>query len=245
MHSASRLVGLILLLAAAAMQVLQQNNPDLSWRNGWWDTLHRAMPRDRGDPADAPAVAVAIDEETMAMTQRWPWPRDMLAALVDQLRRHGAKVVAFDILLDDNDPQSPPALAERFRQQGAEGLASELSGRDDTDLALARTIYDAGQRHGMPTILPVPGVPEFPGVDPETECAFEKPIVRLEPPELVTDLGKGAASADPPLPIYQEAGAALSAIEFNASQDFVIRSVRALQPICGSLFPLLGAQALS
>ena len=28
MHSASRLVGLILLLAAAAMQVLQQDNPD-------------------------------------------------------------------------------------------------------------------------------------------------------------------------------------------------------------------------
>jgi adenylate cyclase len=50
-------------------------------------------------PPQPGAVIVAIDEPSFSeVGQRWPWPRDLHARLVESLRKAGAKVVAFDII---------------------------------------------------------------------------------------------------------------------------------------------------
>src|SRR5919107_2101301 len=50
-------------------------------------------------PPQPGAVIVAIDEPSFSeVGQRWPWPRDMHARLVESLRKAGAKVIAFDII---------------------------------------------------------------------------------------------------------------------------------------------------
>ena len=180
----------------------------------------------------------------MQETQRWPWPRDLLAKLINDLSKHGASVIAFDIFLDDTDSQSPHAVARRFRDKGQIGAAELLEGLDDTDLTLARTIYDQKNRLNVKTILPVPGVKPFPGVNPLLECRFAKPIVLLEPPGIRANFGEGFISADPPLLLYREAGVDLAAIDFDAGDDFVVRKVKAVQPICDAPFLLLGPEAL-
>ena len=238
-----RLLGSVLLLTVLALHGLMGDARDVSWRDNWWDALQRAMPRDRGDPAAAPAVVVAIDEETMQRTQRWPWPRDLLADLLTALAGHGAKVAAFDIFLDDRDPQSPTALAERYRARGLPNVAASLGRLEDSDITMARAINQAREA-GTEVILPVPGVPEFEGVNASVECRFDKPIVVTEPKDALSKIGIGFASADAPLQVHRAAGAHLAAVDFTASSDFIVRRVKAVQRICGAPFLFLGAEGL-
>ena len=50
---------------------------------------------------DARIVIVDVDEKSLAEQGRWPWPRDDIAALIDQLAT--AKVIAFDVVFADRD----------------------------------------------------------------------------------------------------------------------------------------------
>ena len=242
--SLARTVGLAILGAMLGLHLWLADSQDLSWRDGWWDLMHQLSPRERGDPDKAPAVVIAIDEDTMAQTQRWPWPRDLLGRLIDEIAAQGATVVALDVILDDTDPQSPLAQARRFRSRGQTQAGDLLQSLGDTDIDLARAINTNRERHGVTTILPVPGVRGFVGVNPAVECRFQKPIVLLEPPSIRQDLGVGFVSADAPLPLFREAGAALAAIDFSSSSDFVVRKIPAVQPICDAPFLVLGAEAL-
>jgi adenylate cyclase len=48
-----------------------------------------------------PIVLVGIDDASMAeLRQRWPWPRELHARLIDALTAAGAAVVAFDVLFE-------------------------------------------------------------------------------------------------------------------------------------------------
>ena len=54
-----------------------------------------------GDPQ---VVIVDIDEASLLREGRFPWSRDRLALLVDQvLGRHGARAIGFDVLFSERD----------------------------------------------------------------------------------------------------------------------------------------------
>jgi len=46
-------------------------------------------------------IIVTIDEKSLSELGRWPWPRTVMAKLVDQLKAYGAKVVGFDIIFSE------------------------------------------------------------------------------------------------------------------------------------------------
>ncbi len=73
-------------------------------------------------------VIVEIDEKSLAAQGRWPWPRDRVARLVDQLAdRYGVTLIAFDVVFAE--PEETSALA----------LLDELQGdRASNDPALQR-----------------------------------------------------------------------------------------------------------
>lgn len=68
-------------------------------------------------PLDERIALVAIDDGSIESVGRWPWPRRLQAIGIDEIRRAGAKVVAFDILFDapSFDPSDDQALAEAIR----------------------------------------------------------------------------------------------------------------------------------
>jgi adenylate cyclase len=72
------------------------------------DVMLRAS--NRHDPSTAIAIA-AIDERSLAEVGQWPWPRDILARLIDAIRGLGARVVAVDILLAEPDRFERPTDA--------------------------------------------------------------------------------------------------------------------------------------
>ena len=72
-----------------------------------WMLTHRLLV----PPPDLDIVLIDIDERSLAAMAseygRWPWPRDVLATLLEELEAQGAKAVVFDILFSDADRQNP------------------------------------------------------------------------------------------------------------------------------------------
>jgi len=97
-------------------------------------------------------VIVDIDERSLAAEGRWPWPRDKVAAIVDQLfDTYHAALVAFDFVFAERDlgvsqPQLESLLAEHGGVISRELL--ERSRRElDRDQRLAAALKD------RPTVL--------------------------------------------------------------------------------------------
>jgi class 3 adenylate cyclase len=70
------------------------------------------------EPMTDQIVHVDIDDMSLDLHGRWPWPRPRLADAIDELQRAGARTVALDILW--SDPSDDPLDDERF----AESLSS-------------------------------------------------------------------------------------------------------------------------
>ena len=63
--------------------------------------------RSRGARAPSGAVVLTmVDEKSLDVEGRWPWPRSKLAALIDRLSADGARVIAFDIGFIEPDESS-------------------------------------------------------------------------------------------------------------------------------------------
>jgi adenylate cyclase len=107
----------------------------------------------RGQLQPSPAVVMAvIDEKSLNMEGRWPWPRSKLAALVDILSHDGARVISFDIGFLEPDENSQLALLKQVAEK-VDALAihhpaltdfiNESKKHADNDLALATAIKNS------------------------------------------------------------------------------------------------------
>ncbi len=236
----SRMVGLVLLVVGLTLQ-LSAGDRGLAWRTAFWDTLHRLAPRERGPAAEAPAVVVAIDEETMRQNGPWPWPRNRLAELVERIGALGASAVVLDMVLENPDPQSPAQLAAEYRARGVPEVAQALEPLGDTDAVLFAAL------RSVPSVLPVAGIAgAIPGNHGRV-CDFPPPPVNA--PEPLPRLAGVYYLAALPLPLLLEqapglAEIGLGAITFRADRGFVVRRVEAVQRICGDLVLMPGPEAL-
>src|SRR5262249_5370322 len=102
----------LLLLAGAVWLRLAFGVNDLplmrELQNLVFDNYQRAQPRPYR--ADLPVRIVDIDEQSLEKLGQWPWPRTLIARLVDRLADAGAAVVVFDILFPEPDRMAPANL---------------------------------------------------------------------------------------------------------------------------------------
>ena len=112
---AFQLVGLGLILFGCFIRVLDPY-PVRMTRLIYFDILQRLSPREYNP--DLPIRVVDIDEQSLTNWGQWPWPRTLLAQMVQNLGEYGAAAIAFDILFVEPDRFSPsrllndPALAD-------------------------------------------------------------------------------------------------------------------------------------
>lgn len=109
--------------------------------------------RSRGPLPASPAVVLAvIDEKSVDVEGRWPWPRSKLAALIDALSRDGVRVIGFDIAFTEPDENSHVGLIDRLaREVDAFGIRDPRLTRfigerrrdADNDQALATAIKNS------------------------------------------------------------------------------------------------------
>jgi hypothetical protein len=120
-------VGAVLVTALALLIVLA---PRLTapLREAWFDACQALSPR---VVTAMPAVVVAIDGPSLAAFGRWPWPRSLLAELVDRVNGAAPAALGIDILMPD-----PSAVPEELRQWRARvrrrAIANRPNGRPTT-----------------------------------------------------------------------------------------------------------------
>lgn len=105
-----------------------------------FDTFNRIHPR----PATDKVVIVDLDEESVKKLGQWPWPRHIMADMVDTLKTLGASVIAFDIVFAEPDRTSPAQMVQSLPRDTDDDIRRELARLPDNDAIFAQAIARAG-----------------------------------------------------------------------------------------------------
>ncbi|MBT5193140.1 MAG: adenylate/guanylate cyclase domain-containing protein [Rhodospirillaceae bacterium] len=236
----------VMLLAAMGLRLEDPSFLQV-FRLKLFDLYNQLHPREH---QEVPVAILDLDDETLARTGQWPWPRSKLAEMLARVFNAGAKVVAFDVVFAEPDRTSPKqALSIWLNQPNlefgdlspqaqafAKPILENIPDHDEAFATIIGQIRDAAKDLGV-----VAGV-----------------VLTSEPTERLPMVKAGfAVNGDDPLPFlnaYDGAVANLPAIEkaasgigsFNlaAESDGIIRRVPTFMRVGQQLYPSLSLEAL-
>ncbi|MEO5772435.1 MAG: CHASE2 domain-containing protein [Burkholderiaceae bacterium] len=208
-----------------------------SWNGGlqraWFDAHQRIMPR---SVQTLPVTIVEIDQKSLAVFGQWPWPRDLLAKLVDAVQAARPAAIGLDILMPEDDALSPENLFARLATDPA--VAVVMRGLSSNDAVLAQSLARS------PSVMAFAGTPE-----PSPS------VLRSVPIGLVAQ--RTAAAGDDAAPgVAQYAGALTSLdllnsqakgwglISVDTSSGGVVRRMPLVANVHGTLVPSLALEML-
>lgn len=125
----------------------------------------------RKTPYKTSVVIVNIDDKSLDVEGRWPWPRAKLATLVDIMQAEGAVVIVFDMLFPEQeqnivDSISLTLAAKKLLTPPLDALLKQIKPQFDNDAILAASLQKGDDVVGMsltnsPQTLGVIGKPMF------------------------------------------------------------------------------------
>ena len=120
----------------------------VQFRLAVFDEYLRLKPR-QYEPV--PVRIVDIDEDSLARFGQWPWPRTLLASLVDRLNDMGAATIAFDINFIEPDRTTPSRLLQGMKEIAPDDpLTARFSAMPDHDQVFANAIKRSRVVLGFP-----------------------------------------------------------------------------------------------
>ncbi len=126
------------ILAAAVQMRRTSGGLDEAMSNQVFDEYQRLRPRAY---QPAPVRIIDIDEDSLAKLGQWPWPRDLLARLIDRAHDRGAATIAFDSVFAEADRTSPAQVAALWPESGElSGLKKQVMRMPDHDGVFAKAI---------------------------------------------------------------------------------------------------------
>lgn len=217
---AAAIIGVLLLLRLADVTFIE------SARIATFDVWHQLWPR---STVSSPVTIVDIDEASLEEIGQWPWPRDVLARMVERLADSDARAVAFAMVFAEPDRLSPPRIAARYAADN-DGAVGALTFMPDYDLMFAEALerlpgvlgLSVGNAPGagdppLPgrvAVLgsdPVPGMPHYPG------------LIRN-------------------IPALEQVAAGQGLLLFMAEHDGVVRRLPLMSVVDGRLYPNLALE---
>ena len=211
----------------------------------------------RGPLPPPPNISiVAIDETSLEIVGRWPWPRTRTAEIVQRLTEGGARVIALDLILREPDENSrlvlARSLAERYRALGisrSAGPAAEF-GRvleealsdADTDEVLALALA-ANRRVVVPYFF-IFGEHETAPLDDEAQRLLNRSRVvgfASADAEKAFD-PRQAVAVQLPLSRFIAASAANGHVNVNPDIDGALRHVELVIRLGDGLYPSLSLE---
>jgi adenylate cyclase len=196
-----------------------------------FDLYQRVAPRQSGDAA---IRVVDIDDKSLAKLGQWPWPRSMIAQIIDRLRDAGAAAIAFDIDFAEADRTSPEKLLPLLAQNGVGTAEAQklLSAVPDPDQRLAEAIRSMPVVTGF--ILTDRGESRRPAPKAGFALIGNDPLGHVE--------GFPAAVAN--LPEIEAAAAGNGFLNQSVDWDHVVRRVPLVLRLGDKPYPSLAAEAL-
>jgi adenylate cyclase len=195
-----------------------------------FDTYQQISPR-AYDP-NLPVRIVDIDEESLTRIGQWPWPRTVLAKLVERLAESGAASIGFDMVFPEPDRLSPGTVLQSWPQSGDLAALREAAEKlPSNDEVFAEAIGKA------PVVLGFVAVPQG-GSIPETKAGF---AFAGDDPKLFVPRYPGAAAS---LPVLQAKASGTGSINWLPEHDQIIRRVPMLVTVGDKLYPAFSADLL-
>jgi adenylate cyclase len=195
-----------------------------------FDAYQRVNPRSF-DPT-LPIRIVDIDEESLKRVGQWPWPRTVLAELVDKLTAAGAAIVAFDMVFPEPDRLSP-ANALHFwpKSDALAELRAEVEKLPSNDQVLADAIGK------IPSVLGFVASPQGSSI-PETKAAFS---YAGDDPKLSAPYYPGSVVS---LKELQDKAQGAGSLNWIPEHDQIIRRLPMIVNINDALYPSFAADVL-
>jgi adenylate cyclase len=103
-----------------------------------FDTFQIKHPRQY---TEQPIKIIDIDDESLEKLGQWPWPRSILAEIIDRLNNNGAAAIAMDIVFAEEDRTSPKHILPLWKQ--TEKLSYLLKELPDHDELFSKAIAKA------------------------------------------------------------------------------------------------------
>ena len=214
------------LLAVVTLHLLGALPFQDTLRTQSFDLYQTMMPRPR---ESAPAIIVDVDEESLARFGQWPWPRSLLAQLLDKVWAHEPAAVAVDIVMPERDRLSACDLS-RHLPDIEPALAGHLCGLPGNDALLARALQRG------PTVLGIAGLE---GSSSTVPRAAPMRVIGEDPQDRMRRFD-GAMTNLPEL----DAAAAGHAILSADLQQGVVRRVPMVANVGGIVMPSLPLELL-
>lgn len=128
----------LLILAAALFLRAADPGPLQNLRSLAFDSFQQLQPREY--LPETPVRIVDIDEAALAAHGQWPWPRNVVAKLVENLTKQGAAVVVFDVIFAEADRSSTSQMATTLGGFGDSEATRRLAATQDNDATFAAAI---------------------------------------------------------------------------------------------------------
>lgn len=225
------LLAVIILAAGVGLRVADPT-PIRILRLAVFDAYQRFDPRPY---ADSPVRLVEIGDESLARIGQWPWPRSVLAALVERLQGAGAAAIVFNLVLAEPDRTSPSRLIEGLGEGvDRDALARALADLDlpDNDAVLARAVA-AGRV-----------VTAFAATDRPAARAPARPSSFAHVGDDPRPFLHRFAGAVATLPGIEAAAAGNGLVSVVPDPDGVVRRLPLFATIGDDIYPSLAAEAL-
>lgn len=185
-----------------------------------------------------PIAIIDIDDASLQAEGRWPWPRDKIADLVNELSKQGAAVIAFDILLAEKERNIADAVSQELQAQNKlpGPLADVLKSNNqlfDNDAVLANALKTTN------SVLAIGFLRTN-----QTQNVLPSPILTISPDEskqLNLILAKGYISN---VPILQQAAKYGGFVNAYPDTDGILRHAPLLIQYGSGLYPSLSLQAV-
>ena len=181
-----------------------------------------------------PVVIVDIDEASLDALGQWPWPRDVLAELVERITKAGAVAIGMDIVFAEPDRTSPDRLAKSIPGLSPEAR-SEIEAARSHDMILA----DAMERSRVVVAQSAYSHrrgPVSPAQSPKTSIAAIGP----HPETYLPSYPERLTNIQP----LEDAATGRGAVTIRPDSDGVIRRVPVVLKIQDDIIPSLGIELL-
>ena len=184
-----------------------------------------------------PATIVEIDQKSLAAMGQWPWPRSLLAQLIDDINRQKPAAIGLDIVMPEPDAHSAERVLARAGKLDP-ALARQLAALPSNDTTLAASLSAA------PTVLAVTGSAE------PTGMPLRAPLFGIR-----DSAARPAASTPDALPTAQYAGVVTSIDEIDRAatgrglisvvpEGAIIRRIPLVANVGGTLAPALAVEMI-
>ena len=181
-----------------------------------------------------PVRIVDLDDESISRHGQWPWPRILLARLLERLTEAGAAAVAFDIIFSEPDRTSPLEIIKHLPKGLIDQNLRENAARlENHDASFAAAIRKAGN-----VALGFALTPNGPGVQPPQRTGYG---FTGDDPRLFTPRFEGSVLNLRSLSAAAAGGGSLNHVP---ERDGVVRRVPLLVNFVDRIYPALSLDTL-